>query len=126
MSEKISLCGNDCLKCPRYLAKTEDELNAVAELWYRVGWRDSILTAEEMRCGGCSSHKSCTYRLVDCAAEHGVEKCRLCPEFPCQRIDDMLRRSDAGRARCLEVCTPDEFRRLEESSFQKWKNLNRA
>ena len=30
--EKITLCGDNCLECPRYLAKTEDELAAAAEL----------------------------------------------------------------------------------------------
>lgn len=87
MSEKISLCGNDCLKCPRYLAKTEDELAAVAE--------------------------------------HGVERCGRCAEFPCEKINSMLARSEASRARCMEVCTPEEFRALEESSFRKLENLTR-
>ena len=33
----ISLCGDDCSLCPRFLAKTKEELIAVAELWQRVG-----------------------------------------------------------------------------------------
>ena len=61
---KITLCGDNCLECPRYLAKTEEELNNVAELWYRVGWRDTIVSHNEIRCTGCSSHKDCTYQLV--------------------------------------------------------------
>ncbi len=24
--DKITLCGDNCLECPRYLAKTDDEL----------------------------------------------------------------------------------------------------
>lgn len=47
--ELITLCGDNCLECPRYLAQTEEELRQVAELWYRVGWRDSIVPAAEMR-----------------------------------------------------------------------------
>ena len=125
MTEKISLCGNDCLKCPRYLAKTDAELAAVAELWHRAGWRDSVLPPDEMRCDGCSSHKSCTYRLVDCVAEHGVERCGRCAEFPCDKINSMLERSEASKSRCAEVCTPEEFRSLEESSFRKLENLTK-
>lgn len=117
MTEKISLCGNDCLKCPRYLAKTDAELAAVAELWHRAGWRDSVLPPDEMRCDGCSSHKSCTYRLVDCVAEHGVERCGRCAEFPCDKINSMLERA--------EVCTPEEFLALEASSFRKLENLTK-
>lgn len=68
--EKITLCGDNCLECPRYLAKTDRELEQVAELWFRVGWRDSIEPVDEMRCLGCESHLQCTYRLVDCAKEN--------------------------------------------------------
>ena len=84
MEEKITLCGDNCIECPRYNAHSETELRAVAELWYRVGWRDSVVSNEEIICTGCSSHKSCTYGLVDCTKEHGVEKCNQCKEFPCQ------------------------------------------
>ncbi len=86
--EKITLCGDDCCKCPRYLARTNGELEKVAELWFRIGWRDRIVPIEEIRCSGCSSHKQCTYRLVDCVKENHVEKCSQCPRFPCRKITD--------------------------------------
>ena len=35
--EKITLCGDNCLECPRYLARSDSELEKVAELWFRVG-----------------------------------------------------------------------------------------
>lgn len=41
MEEKITLCGDNCIECPRYNAHTDEELQAVAELWYRVGWREN-------------------------------------------------------------------------------------
>ena len=66
MEERITLCGDNCIECPRYNAHTEAELRKVAELWYRVGWRDTVVNNEEIVCEGCSSHKSCTYGLVDC------------------------------------------------------------
>lgn len=72
--EKITLCGDNCLECPRYLAKTEEELAGVAKLWYRVGWRDRIVSNEEIICSGCSSHKQCTYQLVECTKDNGDEK----------------------------------------------------
>lgn len=40
--ENITLCGDNCSNCPRYLAKTDKELEKVAVLWYKVGWRDKI------------------------------------------------------------------------------------
>ena len=30
MKEKITLCGNNCIECPRYNAHTDEELNIVA------------------------------------------------------------------------------------------------
>ncbi len=91
MKEKITLCGDNCIECPRYNAHTDEELKAVAELWYRVGWRDSIVSNEEIACTGCSSHKTCTYNLVECTKEHSVSKCNQCNEFPCEKINNMLK-----------------------------------
>ena len=64
MEEKITLCGDNCVECPRYNTHTDKELRAAAELWYKVGWRESIVSNEEIACSGCSSHKQCTYQLV--------------------------------------------------------------
>lgn len=38
MNELITLCGDDCLKCPRYNAKTDKELAHLAELWYKIAF----------------------------------------------------------------------------------------
>lgn len=95
MEEKITLCGGNCIECPRYNAHSDEELRNVAELWYRVGWRDHVVSNEEIRCEGCSSHKQCTYHLVECTKEHNVDKCNQCAEFPCEKISSMLERSKA-------------------------------
>lgn len=121
--KKITLCGDNCLECPRYLAKTEEELNRVAELWYRVGWRDRIMPADEISCTGCSSHKDCTYRLVECVKEHRVEKCNQCSQFPCEKIDSMLKRSRNYKKKCKELCSQEEYEMLEKSFFNKEENL---
>ncbi len=34
--EKITLCGDNCLYCPRYTAKTDKELSETAEWCYRI------------------------------------------------------------------------------------------
>ena len=48
MEEKITLCGDNCIECPRYNAHSAEELRTVAELWYKVGWRDHIVSNEEI------------------------------------------------------------------------------
>ncbi len=125
MEEKITLCGDNCIECPRYNAHSDDELQAVAELWYRIGWRDRIVKNDEIKCSGCSSHKQCTYQLVDCTREHGVEKCNQCNHFPCDKIAQMLLRSKEYQKRCKEVCSESEYGQLEKAFFDKENNLKK-
>lgn len=125
IKEKITLCGDNCMECPRYLAHSDEELEKVAELWYRVGWRDRIVSNEEIRCTGCSSHKQCTYKLVECTKEHHVKKCSQCHEFPCKKISDMLKRSKEYQEKCRQVCSQEEYRMLEKSFFDKENNLKK-
>lgn len=126
MKERITLCGDDCLKCPRYNAKTDEELSACAELWFRVGWRDSVLPGEKMRCGGCAPEKSCTYGMLDCTAKHGVPECNKCGEFPCEKITSLLERSRQYEKKCEEVCTPEELSALRAAFFNKENNLKKS
>lgn len=125
MKEKITLCGDNCIECPRYNAHSEEELRSVAELWYRVGWRDRIVSKVEIRCEGCSSHKTCTYHLVDCTREHNVEKCNQCGAFPCGKISSMLERSKEYQRRCKEVCSDEEYEMMEKAFFDKENNLRK-
>ena len=122
---KITLCGDDCLACPRYNAHTREERKAAAKLWYRTGMRDRVATPEEMACTGCSSHKACTYGLVDCTRAHGVEKCNQCGEFPCGKLAAMLEKSKRTQERCRAVCTAEEYAALEQAFFHKEENLRK-
>ncbi|MBD5434145.1 MAG: DUF3795 domain-containing protein [Treponema sp.] len=123
--EKITLCGDDCLQCPRYLAKTAEEKSKVAELWHRIGWREKIVSPEEISCDGCSSHKKCAYNLVECVKENGVKKCNQCSQFPCEKIESMLERSAEYERKCKELCTREEYAMLEKSFFRKEENLRK-
>lgn len=125
MEEKITLCGDNCLECPRYNARSDDELRAVAELWHKVGWRDKIVSNEEIQCTGCSSHKECTYHLVACTKNHQVEKCNQCTFFPCDKISDMLKRSCEYQKKCREICSAAEYFMLEKAFFDKENNLRK-
>ena len=80
---------------------------------------------EEIACTGCSSHKQCTYHLVECIKEHNVEKCNQCAKFPCGKINDMLERSGEYQKRCKEVCSEEEYDMLEKAFFNKENNLRK-
>lgn len=125
MEEKITLCGDNCMECPRYNAHSDEELKKVAELWHRVGWRASVVSNEEIACKGCSSHKQCTYQLVECTKEHNVKKCNQCKEFSCGKIKDMLERTNEYKRKCKEVCSKQEYIMLEKAFFDKENNLKK-
>ena len=68
---EIGFCGDDCRLCPRYIATMSgsvDKLNEVAAMWERVGWRDNVVSPEEIKCNGCKTVKWCRYNeLRECA-----------------------------------------------------------
>lgn len=65
----------------------------------------------------------CGDNCMECAKEHGVDKCNQCEEFPCIKITDMLKRSAEYKNRCREVCSEQEYIVLEKAFFEKEKNL---
>ena len=80
MSNRITAaCGNDCAACPRYIKepyqKTEDELRHTAELWLKIGYRDHLVTNEEIACTGCKEDNWCRYNVVKCVKEKNIENC---------------------------------------------------
>ena len=125
MKEKITLCGDNCIECPRFRAHSDEELQKVAELWYKVGWRNTIVSHDEIRCNGCSSHKQCTYQLVECTQKHNVQKCNQCSLFPCEKITAMLQRSAQYQKVCKKLCTEQEYNMLEKAFFDKENNLKK-
>lgn len=119
--EKITLRGDNCLKCPRYLARTNSELEKVAQLWIRIGWKDKSVPIDKIKCSGCSSHKQCTYHLMGCTKENKAEKCNQCSQFPCHKMDDKLQRPNVYEKKCREVCTDEEYHMLKSYFLIKRK-----
>lgn len=89
----IGCCGHDCLRCVTYLAAQDDddELRRRSQAFYRNAFGVD-LPLGEFNCDGCRSQKvfalcrECPFR--GCCAEHGVERCDDCPDFPCDDIAD--------------------------------------
>ena len=121
-----SVCGDDCAVCPRYLAQTEEELHETAVFWRDAGWRDRVLSNEEIRCRGCGTRGTCTFQLLPCVRAHGVAACRECGEYPCEKIADMLRRSEEKKRQCRAACeSKAEFEMLCRAFYEKEENLRR-
>ncbi|MEW6516043.1 MAG: DUF3795 domain-containing protein [candidate division FCPU426 bacterium] len=130
MDERITYCGGRCDLCLRYIAtqsKDPAQLAAVAELWHRLGWRDRILSADEISCQGCTPSSWCRYGIAACAAGRNVANCGECADYPdCTRLQDMFQRNAVYHEICKQRCTPEEYARLRESSFSKRRYLDKA
>ena len=127
MTKVIAACGNDCAACPRYTAhpceKTETELRQTAELWMRIGYRDRIVSNEEIACTGCRPENWCRYRVVKCCAEKGIPTCAACSLYPCERMQECFAVTLSFEPKCREVCTEAEYAQLKRAFFEKKENL---
>lgn len=120
----FSVCGDDCAVCPRYLAKTEEELRETAVFWQKAGWRDHVVGNEEIRCRGCGTRGTCAFMLLPCVRQHQVSRCKDCAEYPCAKIEDMLSRSREKQKSCRAACDSDaEYRMLCRAFYEKGENL---
>ena len=119
-----SVCGDDCAVCPRYLAKTDEELHRTALFWYQVGWRDRVVSNDEIRCRGCGTRQSCAFMLLPCLQEKGLDQCSECNEHPCDKIRRTLAQSAEKEAQCRKACPNDRmFAMLKRAFYEKEKNL---
>jgi hypothetical protein len=124
---KIGICGDVCSECPRYISTQNNdlsELEKVAELWYRMGFRDKIVSPEELKCTGCSKDLDCTYKVNNCEHLAGKNNCGECEIFPCDRMNLIFDKTDAFALICRKKCTESEYLQLENAFFNKRKILN--
>ena len=123
----IAACGNDCSCCPRYTAppyvKTEEELRHTAELWMHIGYRDHIVSNEEISCTGCKPENWCRYHIVKCCEDKGIKTCAECGSYPCDNINDCFAVTVSFEPGCRQACTDQEYRQLKKAFFEKEKNI---
>ncbi len=124
----IAACGNDCSACPRYTAapyeKTEEELRHTAELWMKIGYRDHVVSAEEISCKGCSTDNWCRYHVVKCCTEKGITNCAECSAYPCGNLKDCFAVTASFEPDCRKACTKEEYEEIRKAFFEKEKNLD--
>jgi hypothetical protein len=124
MKEKIFIasCGDLCPECPRYIAtmsNDNEQLAYVANLWFRVGFRDRIVSTDEIQCTGCSKTKACSNNINSCIHLQGIDTCGECQKYPCQKIENVFSKSESFDSVCLERCTSEEYRQLQKAFFHK-------
>lgn len=126
----LAACGNDCWACPRYTkkpyTKTDEELSHTALLWQKIGYRDRIVSNEEIACTGCREGNWCRYKIIQCVKEKQVDNCGLCEQYPCEKIKSCFEVTQSFEPKCKEVCTKEEYETLKKAFFEKEKNLNQS
>ncbi len=93
-------------------------------MWFRIGYRDTVVSNEEIACTGCKPENWCRYNVVGCCQKKGIETCADCPEYPCGNLKKCFEVTASFIPRCREVCTQQEFGQMEKAFFEKEKNLN--
>ena len=120
----IGACGDNCNECPRFRATedgSEESLSEVAHLWLRLGFRDRLVSNDEIRCYGCRPENNCAYReLRDCAFQRRLTNCGMCHGYPCELTELAFRKSAELRKR---IERSPEFIRGYAAFFRKKENL---
>jgi hypothetical protein len=127
MKQVISICGDVCSECPRYLAtlaNDHDELQRVAELWFRLGFRDKVVSLEEIKCKGCHTQKQCGYGLTGCKNLTGLANCGECLLFPCEKFDLVFEKTEKGDELCKTRLNALEYAQFKRAFFLKKEILS--
>ena len=120
----IAACGNDCAACPRHLPKSEEELRQTAVLWWKIGYRDRVVSNEEIACTGCKPTNWCRYGIAECAAARRVSTCGACPQYPCDQMEACFAGTEAFATACRNVCNGEASNALQRAFFEKRHNLD--
>ena len=118
----ISICGDLCSECPRYLATLKKDMAAlekIAELWYRLEFRNNIVSTEEIKCNGCNKEKFCSHGLNNCEHLKNKVNCGECDKFPCKKINKVFEKTDVVKKICIEKCTNNEYMELSRAFLLK-------
>lgn len=128
VKEKILVaCGNDCSACPRYIAhpyeKTAEELRHTAELWLKIGYRERIVSNEEISCMGCRPENWCRSNIVKCCKDRDIVNCSECADHLCGIMKECFAVTKSFAPKCREVCTAEEYEQMKKAFFEKEENL---
>ena len=109
-----AVCGLFCPACTLFIGTAEDEpkrLKAVADVYHT--------SPDVWQCNGCRSDKRSYFcknecKMVECAAERGIDFCVECEGYPC----DELRAFQAKRPHRIELWEAQE--RIKEVGYAQW------
>ena len=126
---EIGYCGDNCSCCPRYVSTHKNDiekLKAASQMWKRVGWRDTVLSPEEIKCGGCKTVSWCRYSEIrECASSKTLNNCGECDQYPCKKLESVFEKTASYALDCETLFSKNDFKILSKSFFTKKQNLDR-
>jgi hypothetical protein len=126
--DKIGVCGDNCGLCPRYIASGRidlERLKEVAVLWKKAGFRDKIVSPEDLACFGCSPKNNCAYhRQMDCATGKKFHNCGECADYPCGVVLEGFEKTRAHKEKCRKNCSAGDYSVLDKAFFRKKEYLD--
>lgn len=126
-NDRIGACGDNCSKCPRYIATvTKDTalLRHLSSIWLQAGWRDRLVDPQELACYGCPTSLSCSNGVRQCAMTHSADNCGECKESKdCKILSEVLDNTEKNKKTCFEIFPVEIYEILDKSFFRKGEYL---
>ena len=94
-------------------------------MWERVGWRNRVLSPEEIKCGGCKTVKWCRYNEIrECAIKKQIDNCGECNKYPCGKLNVVFEKTVKYMEECKILFSEKDFHVLSKAFFTKKENLD--
>jgi len=124
---KLAYCGDNCSKCPRYVATLSGDIEKLKEsaiLMKKAGWGRDMSDIEGLKCLGCQDIESCEYGVKECCIERGIENCGQCVNYPCAQISKAFEITRGYAENFKSILSKEEYNIFHEAFFLKKENLD--
>jgi ribosomal protein S18 acetylase RimI-like enzyme len=125
---KLGCCGDDCNYCPRYLAtKSGDKelLQAVADTWQTIGWRQPGEDLDTFACHGCGTLDNCGLGIRQCVLDKGLNNCGECPGYPCEKLTAIFMNNEKTDWMYRKIMSMDDYPLFRKAFFSKKDRLDK-
>ena len=115
MEPMIAFCGLNCKTCPIHVATIETDKTVQLQMRESIAKKcrevyNIQMDAEEITdCDGCKANTGRIFNgcinceIQKCAAGRNLESCGICPDFPCEILENHFMHDPASRIRLEEI-----------------------
>lgn len=125
--KKISICGDNCAACPRYIAthnNDDNQLHEYAQMQLNLGIVDKLPDIQDLKCHGCRTNQHCTYGLNQCQHAQNIHNCGECTSYPCSGINSVFTKTDELKPVFKNKLSEQKYKQIEQAFLLKRETLN--